>query len=109
MRKLLSLLFLIVLISCVDAGTTTTKLIGDEKKLPPELKGLKVYKVFLQGSDVVNVAVLNNKINSLSYNGDDDDDDKRSVVILENTKGESRVIHYTEILSETNEYILIKK
>jgi len=99
-------MLLFIGIGCHEAGTTIPKLNGNEENLPPELKGLKVYSVYIDNDVSINVAVLNNNLNSLNYY---ENKINKSVIILENNNSNSRIVHYSEIISETDEYILIKK
>lgn len=67
MRKLFLLMSLTLFIGCQDAGTTSETLTGYEQNLPKELKGLKVYRIADGKGGAVKVAVLDNKINSTTY------------------------------------------
>lgn len=106
--NLIVLLFLLIgVTSCSETGETKQKLFGNEQNLPNELKGLKVYKVYTDESgNYVKVGVLENKINSLTYPVGKTQ--QTTIVINPNTNKE-RIIIAKEILSETNEIILIKK
>jgi hypothetical protein len=68
MFKLILLsIVLSLLLSCKNPETT--KLLMDGKNnpnLPEELKGLKVYKVYLNSGNPIKVAVLNGQIKSVS-------------------------------------------
>lgn len=62
------LLFIILIsaFSCGESGETDQYKI-DNSLLPPELQGLKVYKVDLGINGYTLVGILNDKINSMSY------------------------------------------
>ncbi len=66
-KLLLIVLVASVLFGCVDAGTATQKLNGNEPTLPDELKGLKVYSVSLGDGDAIKIAILNGTVNSATY------------------------------------------
>lgn len=62
--------------SCSDPGTTTVRLQGDEKGLPEELKGLKIYSVsdgygnytVSDGyGNYIKVSILENQVVGTSY------------------------------------------
>jgi hypothetical protein len=59
-------IILTITTSC-EKGRTTQRLYCNENKLPPELKGLKVYCVSTSILGDVKVAVLDNQVNSLTY------------------------------------------
>ncbi len=66
---LLILLSAIMFTSCDDNGDVTNHNLNTDK-LPPELKGLKVYTVtYNDAGNKVKVAVLDNKINSVTTTG----------------------------------------
>jgi len=94
--------------SCENPGTTKQRLSGDESALPAELKGLKVYSVYLPGPDggkgsaAVLVAVLDNQVNSVTYR----QGKSQATTIMVN--GTSRQIS-VEILSENDSIIVARK
>ena len=108
MKKLLliAMLLMAVTLSCEDPGVTTRSLVGDEKELPEELKGLKVYSVSCGEGEYVKVAILNGELNSLTYS-----EGKTTETIIVVNKGEytERTIYGREILSETKDIIVIRK
>ena len=108
MRKILYCLLLLVAMSCEDAGSSYIRLNGSESKLPPELKGLKVYSVAIEDGGYVRVAILNNQINSLNYIAGKQN---CSTIILNNNARTNniRTIYAKEILSETDSIIVIQK
>jgi hypothetical protein len=65
---LLIVLSLLLVVSCVRPGTT--QLIINENNLPEELKGLKIYRVSLVNGEYVNIALINNQVNSTNYTVD---------------------------------------
>lgn len=103
MKKIVTFLFILFLMSCEQAGTTTFDLSGGEEKLPQELKGMKVYKVYVDGGNYVRVAILNNQINSLTY----------PVGKIQNTtilsKQTGKLIVVNNIISENDSIIVCKK
>ena len=104
MKKLFIILFFAIFaMSCTPAGVTRQNLNGNESTLPPELKGLKVYTVDLGGLEYVRVAILNNDVNSLTYY---QGKTTQSVIII---TPDNRVIKADEIISETDEIIVIRK
>lgn len=106
-KILMILLLLVTITSCVEKGVTTQKLTGDEQNLPDELKGLKIYSVSTGGGDWIKVAVLNNQINALSYS---EGKYSEHVIIVENKDSyDERIIEVEEIISETDDIIVIKK
>ncbi len=99
-------LFLFLVMGCAKKGTTSRLLVGDEKDLPNELKGMKVYAVSTGDGYAVKVAILDNKVNSLTYQ--EGKIQQTTIVINPNTSNE-RIIKAKEILSETDEIIVIRK
>ena len=103
MKKLLLLLSLLV-ISCQDAGVTSQRLTGSEQTLPDELKGLKVYNVSIGDGDYVKVAVLNNGINSTTYQSGKTR--KSIITVYSNTTQE---FQKEDIISENDSIIVLRK
>ena len=104
MKKLIVLGLLLALMSC-ERGSTTMSLTGSESALPPELKGLKVYTVST-GISYVKVAVLNNQINSTTYT---EGKTTHTTIIINPNNGTPRTIECKEIISETDDIIVVRK
>ena len=104
MKKLIVLGLLLALMSC-ERGSTTMSLTGGESALPPELKGLKVYTVST-GISYVKVAVLNNQVNSVTYT---EGKTTHTTIIINPNNGATRTIDCKEIISETDDIIVIRK
>lgn len=92
------------LISCDDSGMTSKKLNGDEQSLPEELKGLKVYNVSTGGGAYVNVAILEGKVNSTTYQVGKITE---TTIILDSKSG--RAIQVNNILIENDSLIVCRK
>lgn len=103
MKNIILLLFVFFLMSCEQAGTTSINLYGEEDKLPQELKGMKVYKVFVDGGNYVRVAVLNNQINSLTYPVGK----SQQTTILSKETG--KLVMVSNIISENDSIIVCRK
>jgi len=93
-----------VFTSCDDAGVTFKRLNGDEKNLPDELKGLKIYSVSTGNGMYVKVAVLDSKINSTTYQVGKV---QESVVIVNKQNG--KLIQVSQILVENDSLIVCRK
>ena len=106
MKKYTFIFLLFAFASCAPAGTTSTQLDGNEKDLPDELKGMKVYKVWVEDGNYIRVAVLNNQVNSLTYNNGKG---APHTTIMVNASGESKTIQVKEIISENDSIIVCKK
>jgi hypothetical protein len=106
MKKLLLFAVLLLAFSCADPGVTTRELVGDEKELPEELKGLKIYSVSTGEGSYVKVAIFNNEINSVTYS-----EGKTTETTIVINKGEynEKTIYGREILAETKDIIVIRK
>ena len=91
-------------ISCDDAGVTSKRLNGDEKNLPDELKGLKIYSVSTGCGDYVKVAVLDGKINSTTYQVGKL---QETTVIVNKQNG--KLIEVSQILVENDSVIVCRK
>ena len=98
-------LLFVVLISCGKKGNTFIKLDGTEQNLPPELKGLKVYTIDDGLLSYIKVAVLNGQVNSATYPVGK----TTQTTIIVNGKNGTRTIIASEILSETDNIIVIRK
>lgn len=96
---------IIALSGCVK-GSATQRLSGDEPALPQELKGLKVYTVHTGGIGEIKVAILNGEVNSLTYPVGKTEE---TTIVINKGHYDERVIEAEEILSETDEIIVIKK
>ena len=106
MKLKLSIIALAIvgLTSCSDAGTTQIQLNGDESNLPDELKGLKVYSVATDGGHYVQVAVLDNQINSTTYKVGKHTE---SLVIV--NKQDNKLIEVSSVLMENDSLIICRK
>ena len=105
MKKILTaLILLLTLTSCEDKGVTKQWLSGDESTLPPELKGLKVYRVSCGEGEYVRVGILNNQVISTTY----PDGKVQESIILVN-KEVTRTINVESIISENDSIVVIKK
>lgn len=82
----IALMIAISFYSCDEAGTTMRRLNGNEANLPDELKGLKIYKVTTNNGGEVAVALLDNKVNSLTYQ---DGKVKKCTIIVNKRDGRS--------------------
>jgi hypothetical protein len=100
------------LISCEEKGTTRQRLIGNESNLPPELKGLKVYRVSCGDGDFVKVAILDNQSISTTYKSGKH---AQSLVLItkevEYGTGEipRRPVNIESIISENDSIMIIRK
>jgi hypothetical protein len=106
MKKLLLIVCLFIAISCAKPGVTQTSLTGVEQQLPEELKGLKVYTVSLGDGEYVKVAILNNEINSATYQ---EGKTTQTTIIINKGEYNEKTIYGKEILAETKDIIVIKK
>ena len=91
-------------ISCQNAGKSSIKLNGGEKDLPEELKGLKVYSVYVGDGDWIKVAVLQNKAISTTYR---QGKFTESIVCIDKSSG--KVIEVSQILMENDSLVVCKK
>jgi hypothetical protein len=105
-KFLLITLVLVIVTSCDPAGETTQYLTGEEQTLPDELKGLKVYTVSIGNGNYVKVAVLNGQTNSSTYNVGKT---QHTTIVVNKDRYNERVIEAEEILSETDDIVVIKK
>ena len=108
MKKLIVLLCLLMFIfSCESKpGDTSQSILGTETTLPQELKGLKVYGVRTKDWGYVQVAVLDGKINSTTYQSGKT---TQSVIMVDKRTGDNRAIEVIEIISENDSIIVAKK
>jgi len=104
-RHYFYVLLLVGLFGCSERGNTHTKLNGTEQNLPPELQGLKVYTINDGFLSYVKVAVLNGQVNSATYHVGK----TTETTIIVKGKNGTRTIIATEILSETDNIIVIRK
>lgn len=95
----------IVFTSCEDAGVARKRLNGDEQNIPDELKGLKVYSVSTGNGNYVKVGILNDKINSTTYNVGKTDE---SIIIIDKQRND-KIIKVSEILVENDSIIVCRK
>jgi hypothetical protein len=106
--KRLILLFLLAsaFVSCQDAGTAEIRLDGTNNDLlPPELKGLKVYKVYCDnsaGSLLVAVMPDRNTISTAYQIGKI----QESVIVVSGSEQKREITG--EIISESDSVIVIK-
>ena len=100
-----ALLLSMLITSCDPAGLTRKELYGTEDSLAPELKGLKVYTVSLKAGGYVRVAVLDNKVNSVTYRDGKID---RTTIVLNSACG-ARAINVGQIISENDSIIVARK
>lgn len=103
---LIGLLLMVFTLGCEDPGVSAKKLMGDEDMLPQELKGLQVYSVSCGGGEYVKVAVFNNQINSATYS---EGKTTETTIIVNKGEYNERTIYVKEILSETDDIIVLKK
>jgi hypothetical protein len=108
MKKLLliAMLLMAVTLSCEDPGVTTRALVGDEEQLPEELKGLKVYSVSCGEGEYVKVAIFGGQVNSLTYS---EGKTTETTIIVNKGEYNERTIYVKEILSETDDIIVLRK
>lgn len=114
MKRILTTLFCIALltISCQDKGVTHQTLTGEERTLPPELKGLKVYTVSTGKGSYIKVAVLNNQAVSTTYKSGKH---QQSVVLVDKKLEDGiglitqRTVSVESIISENDSIIVVKK
>ena len=102
--KLMIIALVIGVTSCDDPGYTRLRLQGDEKNLPEELKGLKVYTVAIDKGKYIEVAVMNDKVNSTTYQSGKS---TQSIVIL-NKQG-NKLIEVSSVLMENDSLIICRK
>lgn len=88
-----------------EPGVTYSKLNGDEQNLPNELKGLKIYNVSLGSGEYVNVAVMNDEINSSTYKAGKS---QYTTIIVDNNKND-KIKKVKEILMENDSMIMFRK
>lgn len=106
MKKVIFVLVLLVTLMSCERGVTNVTLNGNENSLPQELKGLKVYNVSLGTLSDIKVAVLNGQVNSVTYPVGKT---RQTTIIVKSENGNIRMIEYKEIISETDEVIVIRK
>lgn len=105
MKNLLLLTLLLMFVSCDNAGVTQQRTNGDETGLPTELKGLKVYNVSTGGGSYVNVAVLNNRVNSTNYKSGK----ANKSVITVYSNNTTQEFEQEDIISENDSIIVLRK
>lgn len=114
MKRILTTLFCIALltISCQDKGVTHQTLTGEERTLPPELKGLKVFSVSCGDGSYVKVAILNNQSVSTTYTSGKH---QQSVVLIDKKLEDGlglitkRTINVESIRFENDSIIVLNK
>lgn len=102
------LLLCSILSSCDDAGTTTQHTTGQEEKLPPELKGLKIYSVST-GDGYVKVAVMGDQVNSVNYTQSSGKFMTHYSTIMLSLDSTIAVIRVKEVLLENDSIIVCRK
>ncbi len=104
--KIITLIAIIAIVftSCEEAGTTSKKLNGYEQDLPAELKGLKIYRVSTGAISYVNVAILDNGVNSVTYPVGKT---QETTIIVNKQNG--KLIEVSEILVENDSVIVCRK
>ena len=109
MKKIVRILSILVIVismfSCGKAGDIR-KYYVDDSKLPIELQGLKVYTVCYADEQWIRIAVLNDKINSISH---DEGTNNRTTVTTVVVSSSNRIINAREIISENDSIIVIRK
>ena len=100
----ISIVLSVFCLSCQQAGVTQTNLTGVEQDLPQELKGLKVYYVSTGNGGGVKVAILNEQVNSTTYQVGKT---TQSTVIL--NKQNNKLIEVKQLLLENDSIIIFKK
>lgn len=92
------------LIACDENGSSYQKLSGNESELPEELKGLKVYTIKTGVLDHVKVAILDNKINSTTYQVGNT---QESTIIVNQNTGKAIIV--SQILFENDSIVVARK
>lgn len=105
LKLFLTLLIVVLTISCTEKGQSYKKLTGFEENLPPELKGLQVYTVATGSIDYVKVAILKNEINSITYPVGK----VTESTILLHGKDNVRTIMVDKILFENDSVVIVRK
>jgi hypothetical protein len=101
---LATLFYVLFFSSCDNAGITQEILNSNEQDLPPELKGLKVYCIPVGSGSFVKVAVLDNKVNSTTYQVGKL---QESLILVDNSIGKQ--IKVSQILLENDSIIVCRK
>lgn len=101
-----ALLIVLILPSCGESGHTSQDLSGEEYALPAELKGLKIYTIRTGTLDYAKVAIFNNMPNSVTYSVGKT---QETTILINNNTSNKRTIVAKEIISETNDIIVIRK
>lgn len=95
---------MIIILSSCGVGKTHVELNGNEEQLPPELKGVKIYSIKTGVLSSVEIALLNNNINSITYPYGKS---RKSTIIVNKQNG--KLIEVTEILIENDSLIVCRK
>jgi hypothetical protein len=104
--KRLTLLFLLAsaFVSCQDAGTAEIRLDGTNNDLlPPELKGLKIYRVHYEGGSLHVGVTPNGETISTEYRSGKT---QKSAILVSTNVGKREIAG--EIISESDSIIVIK-
>ena len=104
MKQLLIGMFIIVAIASCTPGETENVLTGSEQQLPPQLKGLEVYRVQTRYGEKVQVAILNGAVNSTTYQHG-----KTHSTCVHVVLNDERIIHGQSILFENDSVVMIRK
>ena len=105
---ILSLFLLSNLTSCEEAGVSRQETNGNEKDLPEELKGLKVYSVSTGGGSWVKVAILDGKVNSTTYKRNSGGKSTQTTILIDK-RNNNKVIEITQVLMENDSIIVCRK
>ena len=98
------LMVAIIFNSCYKTGTTRQKITGNEETLPSELKGLKVYSVSTGDLGDVKVAILDNKVNSTTYQVGKT---QETTIVL--NKQNKKLIEVSKLLFENDSLVIFQK
>ena len=102
------ILLLTMTLGCAQKGDTVQRLYGNEAGLPPELKGLKVYRVATSGMNEIKVAVLPG-YTSTSSTYPVGKTTQTTILFSPQNGGEVRTILAKEILVENDSIVVIRK
>lgn len=94
---------LLIFFNACTPGETRIKLTGNERDLPSELKGLKVYQVDTGDGTAIYVAILDDQILSTSRHAG------RQSQNLVNIKERTYTYKSSDIISENDSIVVIKK
>lgn len=111
MKKLIIVCFLFLFVSCFDEGENLGKVLDVSKiennTLPESLQNLQVYCIGTTNGGTVMVGILNDTLNSLTYQ---QGKTQETIIMINNKNSQTkRIIEAKEILSETDDIIVIRK